>query len=375
MLEEKMLHAAEKLLHATADANKMQALNQVEAANKRLKILRIELERHVGFLSSTSGNPDEVTAQTPVAQSMGTTPSLSMLVSTESSTALAECAHLTHEQLDEVEQYRQELEDQIEIEMKKRDLLVKGSNTIFEKKKSTKDIDMEIAMCDRLLHRWKDEIKIIVTGDADKIASLYHRVIQKNECNGHWFKVKQYECPTDCSYCHEPLWGAKSEGLECTVCKAICHKACKNLISVSCQDILELQNIPPMYFMANDPQEKARWVAGLTHLRNECEDENSGGQAGHSDTPLRSGAGSLSSLVMLYDKMAKDNISSNAKPLAGARSGSGYLLSTAAGSATPTAGYDSPKTPGTPTTLSRMGSVLSTSGREKSKSQTIWGRG
>ncbi|RKO89672.1 hypothetical protein BDK51DRAFT_13338, partial [Blyttiomyces helicus] len=88
---------------------------------------------------------------------------------------------------------------------------------------------------------------------------------------GHSFKLRQYYKPTDCAVCREAFWATTNQGLECSVCKFICHRACKPLIDVTCHEVFSLNSVQPMYFLAADTQDRSRWLAGLEYFRKEVE--------------------------------------------------------------------------------------------------------
>ncbi|KAI8800892.1 hypothetical protein BJ742DRAFT_685676, partial [Cladochytrium replicatum] len=94
------------------------------------------------------------------------------------------------------------------------------------------------------------------------------------DINGHSFKSTQYFKPTECAVCHEPLWGTFNQavqGVECHRCGVTTHKHCKTLIDVSCSDFQYVNNLKPLYFLAQDQTEKQKWIAGLEHFRREYE--------------------------------------------------------------------------------------------------------
>lgn len=47
----------------------------------------------------------------------------------------------------------------------------------------------------------------------------------------------------------------------------ICHKFCYTLVSHTCQEYLNLKKAMKYYFMANDEQDKMRWISGLDIVR------------------------------------------------------------------------------------------------------------
>ncbi|OUM70490.1 hypothetical protein PIROE2DRAFT_1357, partial [Piromyces sp. E2] len=94
---------------------------------------------------------------------------------------------------------------------------------------------------------------------------------QIHEFNGHKFRTKEF-CSniTACDYCHDAFWGS-SQAQECTVCKIACHKHCQNYLEKTCQEVMNLRNIKPKYFMAQDDHDKYKWIQGLEYFRSEYE--------------------------------------------------------------------------------------------------------
>ncbi|KAI8909636.1 hypothetical protein EDD86DRAFT_142097 [Gorgonomyces haynaldii] len=176
---------------------------------------------------------------------------------------------------------RKELEEQLEDELKKRQALSKASSG--EKRRSrdllslvnqSKDLEVEILSTDRVIAKLKEGIEILDSGDRRKIAELIQKTTEsskKQDSKGHFFSQRQYFKPTDCAVCHESLFESKNQGLECASCKIICHKHCQNHIDMTCALQSKLKSVPPMYIMAKDAVDRARWLIGLNTLRREYE--------------------------------------------------------------------------------------------------------
>lgn len=232
-LEEKMLEGLNKILAVTTDAQKISTIGQIDAANKRIRTFRTELSKLTGAKSENSLDTEEFA----------------------------------------LKEFITELDDQLMDELKKRDAL--GKLAASDKKKrqpdqTTKDIDVEILVSERLIAKCKENLEILRSNNKEKKNEL----LEKNkelqyfsDSKGHVFSQRQYFKPTDCAICSEPLWDSKNIGFECSSCKIICHKTCKQAIDISCQNQGKLKNIPPMYFMAEDPQDRMRWLAGLYYYR------------------------------------------------------------------------------------------------------------
>ncbi|KAI8825143.1 uncharacterized protein EV422DRAFT_492359, partial [Fimicolochytrium jonesii] len=97
---------------------------------------------------------------------------------------------------------------------------------------------------------------------------------ERASSQGHSYKLRQYYKPTDCAVCHEPLWGKTNQGYECSVCKMICHKACKTLNELTCEESRVLKTVAPLYFMAQDVQDRARWLQGVERCRREAHNDD-----------------------------------------------------------------------------------------------------
>ncbi|KAH6563038.1 hypothetical protein BASA50_002666 [Batrachochytrium salamandrivorans] len=258
-LEVKMQKAAEKILSVTTDAQKVTVISQMDSSNKRLRALKAELEKLTPIVSRSIDQANESLSSSKESLENG-----SLVAESISSKCMDECQSL-----------RKELEAQLEDETKKRDALHKLAYSDHRKKqKDVKDVEVELLTTDRVIAKIKESLETLSSGDREKTDSLLQRMRKLSKTTdlmGHFFTSRQYYKPTDCSMCHEALWDTKNQGLECTACKMICHKTCKPHIDTSCQDIIKLQSVAPMYFLAKDIQDRARWLVGLTYLRKEYE--------------------------------------------------------------------------------------------------------
>ncbi|KAJ3055695.1 hypothetical protein HK097_009662 [Rhizophlyctis rosea] len=266
-LEEKMINAAERMWGVSTEAQRQSISQQIQASHGRLKILRGEFEKQKGILAGIEGDGSSAAS---VGSGSPMTPAFSF----------------AHDQEEDLEIVIQQVEAQLEDERKKRDAVLRmnnnggGSTDKLSNRRSAKDslaqelADSELVHAEKCIAKLNDDLTSLRSGNKDRIAAVMKRIKELNEDNewfGHLLKLRQYYKPADCAVCHEALWGNKNQGLECTVCKLICHKQCKALIENTCQDVLTLKNAPAKYFMAEDPRDKARWLAGLTFYREQSQ--------------------------------------------------------------------------------------------------------
>lgn len=238
-LEEKMQVATEKILSVTTDAQKVTAIGQLDSCNKRLRILRQELDK---IVSSSTSNFKDSEFQISENDIDG------IIEGTENN-----ASHITH--------LRKLLEDQLDDDTKKRSALSK----IIQKEKhifnshsnmSSKDIDVEILATDRSIHKTKEYLDILNSNDQLKIRALVNQLTEKTkkiDSKGHFFNSKQFFKAMDCFVCHESLYHTKNQGMECSckiliilACKFICHKDCQENIELSCNHQLKIKSVPPL---------------------------------------------------------------------------------------------------------------------------------
>lgn len=239
---------------------KFVANQQLEASTRRLAKLVNDLERIKMYVKEASNNIEECEEE-------------------ENSNAKKESQGVTEEDINNVnlQEYKAELEENLENEVKNRDLLQKTLQQIQSSGgKTTKpaNIQQQIQTLDRSIETKKKDLEKIVFGDEACKQLLKKKIAEQNqihEFNGHKFKTKQFSSNiTACSYCHDAFWGA-SIGLECTVCHTVCHKSCQNYLEISCQEVMNLRNIRPKFFMAQDNHDRNKWIQGLLYYRNEYE--------------------------------------------------------------------------------------------------------
>ena len=186
-----MLQATEKILSVTTDAQKVIAIGQLDACNKRLRALRAEFEKLNEAATSPSGIPID----------------------------------WGYDQLSQEANLKKELEEQLEDEVKKRNALAKVVQS--EKRKSrdllnlssqSKDIEVEILSTDRIIAKIKENLEILNSEDRSKITSLLqkHNEKKRTDTKGHLLAPRQFFKPTDCGVCLEPLWDTKNQGMECS---------------------------------------------------------------------------------------------------------------------------------------------------------------
>ncbi len=110
---------------------------------------------------------------------------------------------------------RKELEEQLEDETKKRSALSKAMSS--DKRKSSKEIEMELISTDRVIAKIKENIGILDSNDSEKIGMLLQKIETKDiDTKGHFLNSKQFFKPTDCAICHETLLDSKNQGFECS---------------------------------------------------------------------------------------------------------------------------------------------------------------
>ncbi|KAI8847441.1 hypothetical protein BC829DRAFT_418437 [Chytridium lagenaria] len=238
--EEKIQIAAERILNVTTDSQRPNVLSQLEVSGKRITKMNpiynrswiisaqdlIHMMKHYGHSSFT-------------------------------------CSHLYKANLEEisaevfeeeVQFCKKELEGQLESELRKYNNLLKlvgpangaTSPTRGQIKGAVpiqpnfKEIETEIQSTESQLHKIREDLAVLGS-EITEVSLLVRRLCDRNT-NGHAFKVRQFQKPTDCAHCHEALWGHRS--LECSNCK---------------------------YFMAENPTDRLRWIAGLEFFRKEAE--------------------------------------------------------------------------------------------------------
>eukprot|EP00842_Homolaphlyctis_polyrhiza_P006316 jgi/Hompol1/6686/HPOL_005052-RA len=143
--EEKMQQAAEKILGVTTDTQKITVISQIDASNKRLRVLKHELEK----LTALAGKK-MYAAETSLASSKD---------SIDDSTSVRG-AESTVKASDDAQSLRKELEEQLEDETKKREALSKLASNDGKKKSkeghaNAKDVEIELLTTDRVIAKIK----------------------------------------------------------------------------------------------------------------------------------------------------------------------------------------------------------------------------
>lgn len=182
-LEETMLQGVNKIMSVSSESQKIAVLGQIDAANKRVRQFKGELERLQLERESYGKGAAEKRENT-------------------------------------VSLMRRDLENQLEDEQQKRDEYSKLLSTLKKKKESeqSKQIEVEILTSDRLLAKTKEYLQILDSGDETKINELIKKsqdAKASSDSKGHVFSQRQYFKPTDCGICGESLSHTKDIGAEC----------------------------------------------------------------------------------------------------------------------------------------------------------------
>jgi len=257
--EEKCHGGYEKMVSAyeTDNDRKFLAVQQLEASKRRLTKLYNDLEKINNHIKELTGNnPDGATI-----------------------TDITDNNEITEEEINNVNllDYKAELEEILEQETKRKESLqraIQQAQAVNVKAAKPTKLTQELQSVERNIETRKKELEKIIYGDEACKQLLKKKIAEQNqihEYNGHKFRTKEF-CSniTACSYCHDAFWGS-SQGQECTVCHIVCHKSCQNYLETTCQEVMNLRNIKPKYYMAVDSHDKNRWIQGLEYYRNEYE--------------------------------------------------------------------------------------------------------
>jgi hypothetical protein len=116
---------------------------------------------------------------------------------------------------EDIAQCRQHIVSQLHEESRKHDSLLKLLSPDRKAKddKNFKDIESELHSSESLIHRLKEELHTLDSGDEERIGLLIRRLNDRNSL-GHHFKERQNYKPRDCAHCQDPLWGHRF--LECS---------------------------------------------------------------------------------------------------------------------------------------------------------------
>ncbi|KAJ3328503.1 CDC42 binding protein kinase [Blyttiomyces sp. JEL0837] len=248
--EEKMQQAAEKLLSVSLESQKPLVFNQIEVSNRKISKMKLELNQLMEHLNSKGHSASSIDSTGAGGTGPGT-PNLE-----EISQELME---------EEIQLAKKELHYQLDDETRKLQNL-KSYQSDGSKNVGNKEVENEIQMSQNNKHRIEEELATLDSDDKTRISLLVRRIIDRNS-NGHNFKSRQIYKPMECAHCREALWGHRS--YECTNCKIFCHSSCRQLIDLTCAEMNSLKKATLMYFMAESPSDKARWIHGLEYLRRE----------------------------------------------------------------------------------------------------------
>ncbi|KAI8909856.1 hypothetical protein DFJ77DRAFT_512718 [Powellomyces hirtus] len=267
-LEEKMLQAAEKMWMASSGVHRATLETQIGSSKMRLAGMKNELIR-LRDEGENAGASSDAT----------------------------DTADLTDIDYEEVTMLRRRLAGQLIEEERKRAAVVKVGAAAAETTGAgasgpvgsaspargaqhghslSHTVENELVIADRAIERIRTDIENLSSKDPTILIPTIRKIrdtLEGHSSNGHAFKLRQYYKPIDCAVCHEPLWGGANQGLECTVCKMICHKSCKGTIDLTCAETQALATAQPLYFLAQDPQDRQRWLSGLDYFRKEAQRE------------------------------------------------------------------------------------------------------
>jgi len=261
--EEKIHGGFEKMVSAyeTENDGKLKAVQLLEASKKRLNKLYQTVEQ-------VSNQIKELSERNPQGSN-----------TTKNVTDVSDHNEITEEEINRVDlsEYKAELEANLEQEMKRKEAIQKAiQQQIASGGKAAKPtkLNQELQAVERNIDTRRKEIEKLANGDEAYKRILKKKIAEQNqihEFNGHKFKAKEF-CGniTACACCHDGFWGT-TQGLECQVCKTVCHKSCQNYLETTCQEVMKLRNIKPKYFMAVDNHDKYRWIQGLEYFRSEWE--------------------------------------------------------------------------------------------------------
>ncbi|KAI8609084.1 hypothetical protein BC830DRAFT_883563 [Chytriomyces sp. MP71] len=254
----------EKLRHEVEQDVKMKsAVERMLAAcapsDLQRPVLQLQMESYQNGIESKISELDILHAKIVAIQSLDPELDLEEITNQSFEEDLANAKKIIQSQLDDEYRKRADL---------KKLLKLPTSNEPTANGKSIMD---EITSVETAVQKLQADLAIIASDDAASKQSIVRKLInsQRNH-HGHFFRRKQNYLanqPAACAYCQDALWGNQS--LECSRCKIQCHNACHNLIALSCAEVSALKEIPPLYFMAESPSERARWVSALDYFRKE----------------------------------------------------------------------------------------------------------
>jgi len=263
-VEEKRCVGIEKMISAydnDKDRKTVIANQQLDDSKKRLKKLNNDIEKlKKNIQESSSMNPGDNNLANDVDNVTNN--------------------EVTEEDINSVNlaEYKADLEQALEEEIKRKESIIKSIQQ-YQAAKTSEPVELsqELKTVELSIESKKRDIDKITKGDDACKQLLKKKIAEQNqihEYNGHKFRTKKFINNLNiCSCCNDNIYGL--QGQECTVCKTICHKYCQSYLKNTCQEIVFLNKTRPMYYMATDSHEKARWVQGLEYFRNEWEKSKS----------------------------------------------------------------------------------------------------
>ncbi|KAJ1562715.1 hypothetical protein HK405_008720, partial [Cladochytrium tenue] len=169
---------------------------------------------------------------------------------------------------EEVERHKAILTDQLHEEHRKRASVQKLSSSDRVREDGLQpEVQAEVCILDGGISRIEDDLHTLESGDRELILPLLRRLNERT-IHGHNFKERQYFRPMDCMHCLKPLWGHRY--IECADCNLVCHYLCRQSVEQTCEDVQALSKTKPVYILAPNPHEKARWIAALEQCRRDA---------------------------------------------------------------------------------------------------------
>ncbi len=178
-------------------------MGQLEVSGKRLFHLKEELEACWQLYSSSSN-------QSTAAPSNDNTTS-NPIGNHEN--------ELDETTLENISSLKKEIEKKLDVEIKKREGLIKleAAKSPQKPSKSTNNLySKEYQAIERSLFKLKEHLSLLNSNNHPAILKLLQKYNLSFSQLGHQFKQKQFYKITDCTVCHEALWGHKNQGLECS---------------------------------------------------------------------------------------------------------------------------------------------------------------
>lgn len=222
--------------------------------------------------------------------------------------------------------------EKLKKEISTEEKIKRGTQTLLwaSKGSSKKEIQKNIDECNRRLENLNRELEKLTrladslqdgsksTMNLDQVSSCSASSCSLYEINGHRFSVvtcrkeeqseSEFATPSFCQVCqsqliskttkplgisHNSLSKKKSGSnmnisgaalnhisLECEKCKINVHKSCYALMTESCEEVVALNAVKPIYLMAANESDCKRWIDGLKKLREVALNSVGGGGGG-----------------------------------------------------------------------------------------------